>query len=142
MKIELRISPAHFGLSLILSHHQINHFYYGNGIYGVQYGFRYENDCLLNMTHVTQGGAPAPFHFIVGFSSGRCESETLVVSNSRNQTSPKPIIYVDIWIYDCWSTVNLITIHIHHYLVSLASPRFRALPPTTNTIQNKRYCSH
>ena len=30
---------------------------------------------------------------------------------SRNQTSPKPIIYVDIWIYDCWSTVNLITVH-------------------------------
>ena len=26
--------------------------------------------------------------------------ESLIVSNSRNQTSPKPIIYVDIWIYN------------------------------------------
>ena len=26
--------------------------------------------------------------------------ESLVVSNSINQTSPKPIIYVDIWIYN------------------------------------------
>lgn len=52
-------------------------------------------------------------------------------------------LYVDIWIYfyDCWSTVNPITVHIPS-LVSLASPRFRALPLTTNTIQNKRYCSH
>ena len=83
-------------------------------------------------------GAPAPFHFMV--SSGRRESETLVCLYSRNQISPKPIIYVDIWIYDCWSTVNLIT--VHEPLVSLASPRFRALPPTTNTIQSNRYCSH
>ena len=33
-------------------------------------------------------------------SSGRRASEALVMSNSRNQSSPKPIIYVDIWIYD------------------------------------------
>ena len=49
-------------------------------------------------------GAPAPFHFMV--SSGRRESETLVCLYSRNYISPKSILYVDIWIYDCWSTVN------------------------------------
>ena len=73
----------------------------------------------------------------------RRESEavsSLRITHSRRHISPKPIIYVDIWIYDCWSTVNLIT--VHEPLVSLASPRFRALPPTINTIQNKRYCSH
>ena len=90
-------------------------------------------------------GASAPFHFMVGSSSGRRESETLGslwITHSRNQTSPKPIIYVVIWIYDCWSTVN--PIKVHEPLVSLASPRFRALPPTTNitlTLSN-RYCSH
>ena len=115
-------------------------------------------------------GAPAPFHFIVGFSDRRrdrlisilykgnnpigktrvltfCrESETLgslwITRDvySRRHISPNPIIYVDIWIYNFYSTVNPIT--VHEPLVSLASPRFRALPPTTNTIQNKRYCSH
>ena len=81
-------------------------------------------------------GASAPFHFMVGSSSGRRESETLGslwITHSKNQTSPKPIIYVVIWIYDCWSTVN--PIKVHEPLVSLASPRFRALPPTTNIEQ-------
>ena len=57
------------------------------------------------------------------------ESETissLWITHSRNQTSPKPIIYINIWIYYCWSTVNLIT--IHESLVSLA---FTALPRIT-----------
>ena len=78
-------------------------------------------------------------------SSGRRESETLGslwITHSKKQTSPKPIIYVDIWIYDCWSAVNPIT--VHEPIVSLASPRFRALPPTTVIIiiQSNRYCSH
>ena len=111
-------------------------------------------------------GAPAPFHFMVGVYlvvllwvsdignnpigktrvlTFRRESEavsSLRITHSRRHISPKPIIYVDIWIYDCWSTVNLIT--VHEPLVSLASPRFRALPPTTNTTLtlSKRYCSH
>ena len=71
------------------------------------------------------------------------ESETissLWITHSRNQTSPKPIIYINIWIYYCWSTVNLIT--IHESLVSLASPRFRALPPTSVINQSNRYYSH
>ena len=77
-------------------------------------------------------GAPAPFHFMVGFRidvvnlKHSVPYESLVVYNSRNQTSPKPIIYVDIWIYDCWSTVNLIT--VHEPMVSLA---FTALPRIT-----------
>ena len=59
--------------------------------------------------------------------------ESLVVSNSRNQTSPKPIIYVVIWIYfyDGWSTVNLIT--VHEPIVSLA---FTALPRITADYQH------
>ena len=48
------------------------------------------------------------------------------MSNSRNQTSPKPIIYIDIWIYDCWSTVNPST--VHEPFISLA---FLALPRIT-----------
>lgn len=32
------------------------------------------------MARVTQGGAPAPFHFMVGVSDRRRESESLVVS--------------------------------------------------------------
>ena len=100
------------------------------------------------MTRVTQGARQRHFILWLGFRvdvvnlKHSVRYESLVVSNSRNQTSPKPIIYVDIWIYDCWSTVNLIT--VHEPLVSLASPRFRALPPTTVIIiiQSNRYCSH
>ena len=65
MKIELRISPVIF----ILSHHQINQFYYGNGIYGVQYGFRYENDRLYYMTRVSKGARQRHFIFWLGFIS-------------------------------------------------------------------------
>ena len=57
--------------------------------------------------------------------------ESLIVSNSRNQTSPKPIIYIDIWIYDCWSTVNPST--VHEPFVSLA---FLALPRITADCHN------
>ena len=51
---------------------------------------------------------------------------------SRNQTSPKPIIYVDIWIYDCWSTVNLITIHTP----LSGQPSITALPRITADYQH------
>ena len=102
--------------------------------------FRYENDCLYYMTRVTQGARQRHFILWLVFRVNvvnlkqSVPYESLVVSNSRNQTSPKPIIYVDIWIYDCWSAVNPITVHVPS-LVSLASPRFRALQPTTNIEQ-------
>ena len=72
-------------------------------------------------------GAPAPFHFVVG--GFRVDVVNLNHSwcfYSRRHISPKPIIYVDIWIYDCWSSVNPIT--VHEPLVSLA---FTALPRIT-----------
>ena len=86
------------------------------------------------MTRVTQGARQRHFILWLGVRvdvvklKHSVRYESLVVSNSRNQTSPKPIIYVDIWIYfyDGWSTVNLITVHEH--LVSLA---FTALPRIT-----------
>ena len=77
------------------------------------------------MGYVTQRGALAPFHFMVGgylvvllwlsdrrrdrltiktrVLTFRRESEilgSLRITHSRNQSSPKPIIYVDIWIYN------------------------------------------
>ena len=73
MKIRLRISIVH----LYLSHHQINHFYYGNGFYGVYFGFHYKNDRLYYMSRVTKGARQRHFIFMVGISSGRRESETL-----------------------------------------------------------------
>lgn len=68
------------------------------------------------MTRVSQGARQRHFIFMVGISDRlpyignnpigktrvlmfRRESESLVVSNSRRHISPKPIIYVDIWIY-------------------------------------------
>ena len=73
-------------------------------------------------------GAPAPFHFI-GVSSGRRESESLVASNSRRHISPKPIIYVDIWIYNF--SQPWIWLQFTNLWPAWHSPRFRALPPTT-----------
>ena len=96
------------------------------------------------MTRVTQGARQR--HFILWFRvdvvnlNQSIRYESFVVPNSRRHISPKPIIYVVIWIYDCWSTVN--PIKVHEPLVSLASPRFRALPPTTVIIQSNHYCSH
>ena len=98
------------------------------------------------MTRVTQGARQRHFILWLGVRvdvvnlKHSVRYESLVVSNSRNQSSPKPIIYVDIWIYDCWSTVNQIT--VHEPMVSLASPRFRALPPTSVINQSNRYYSH
>ena len=79
------------------------------------------------MIRVTQGARQRHFILWLGVRvdvvnlKHSVRYESLVVSNSRNQTSPKPIIYVDIWIYDCWSAVNPITVHVPS-LVSLAFP--------------------
>ena len=43
---------------------------------------------------------PEYWRFVVNLKHSVRYDESLVVSNSRNQTSPKPIIYVDIWIYN------------------------------------------
>ena len=46
-------------------------------------------------------GAPAPFHFMVGgFRVDVVNLKHSCCLYSRTQTSPKPIIYVDIWIYN------------------------------------------
>ena len=42
-------------------------------------GFHYENDRLYYMTHVTQGAHQRHFILWLGVSSGRRESESLVV---------------------------------------------------------------
>ena len=55
------------------------------------------------MTRVTQGARQRHFILWLGGSSGRRESETLgslLIIHSRRRISPKPIIYVDIWIYN------------------------------------------
>ena len=82
------------------------------------------------MTRVTQGARQRHFILWLGFRVDVVNLKHSWCLYSRRHISPKPIIYVDIWIYDCWSTVNQIT--VHEPMVSLASPRFRALPPTTN----------
>ena len=48
---------------------------------------------------------------------------------SRNQNSPNPIIYVDIWIYNF--TYPWILLQFTNIWSAWHSPRFRALPPTT-----------
>ena len=145
MKIELRISPTH--LYLVTPSSDKSFLLWKWNLWCIIWFSLWKWPFILYDSCYSRG-APAPFHFMVGISSGRCEFESLgslwITRDvySRNQTSPKPIIYVDIWIYfyGCWSTVNPIT--VHEPLVSLASPRFRALPPTTNIIQSNRYCSH
>ena len=58
------------------------------------------------MTRVSQGARQRHFILWLGVRvdvvnlKHSVRYESLVVSNSRNQTSPKPIIYVDIWIYN------------------------------------------
>ena len=61
---------------------------------------------VYTITRVTQGARQRHFILWLGFRvdvvnlKHSVRYESLVVSNSRNQTSPKPIIYVDIWIYN------------------------------------------
>ena len=103
-------------------------------------------------------GAPAPFHFMVGVSDRhsnrgnnprvlmfRRESESLIslwithgVFIRETRVHPSQL-YMLISGFIILLIVNQIT--VHEPMVSLASPRFRALPPTTNTIQSNRYCS-
>ena len=142
MKIELRISPAHLYL---VTPSDKSFLLWKWNLWCIKMIF------VMKMTVYTiwlvwlKGCASAIFILWLWVSSGRRESETLGslwITHSRNQTSPKPIIYVDIWIYDCWPTVNLITIHtalssqpgIHR-----ASAHYRRL---TNITLSKRYCSH
>ena len=141
MKIKLRISPAH----LYLVTPSNKSFLLWKRILWWIIWFSLWKWLFILYDSCYSRGVPAPFRFMVGVSSGRGESESLGslwITHSRNQTSPKPIIYVDIWIYDCWSTVNLIIIHtplsgqpgIHR-----ASAHYRRL---TNITLSKRYCSH
>ena len=137
MKIELRISPAH--LYLVTPSSDKSFLLWKRILWCIIWFSLWKWPFILYDSWYSRG-APAPFHFMV--SSGRRESETLVCLYSRNQISPKSILYVDIWIYDCWSTVNLITIHtpfsgqpgIHR-----ASAHYRRL---TNITLSKRYCFH
>ena len=129
MKIELRISPVHLYL---VTPSDKSFLLWKRNLWCIIWFSLWKWPFILYDSCVSRG-APAPFHFMVGVSDRRRESESktlgsLWITYSRNQTSPKPIIYVDIWIYfyNCWSTVNLITVHEH--IVSLA---FTALPRIT-----------
>ena len=144
MKIELRISPVH--LYLVTSSDKSFLLWKWN-LWCIIWFSLWKWPFILYDSCYSRG-APAPFHFMVGVLidvvnlKHSVRYESLVVSNSRNQTSPKPIIYVDIWIYDCWSTVNLITVHIPFSGqpgIHRASAHYRRL---TNITLSKRYCSH
>ena len=141
MKIELRISPVHLYL---VTPSDKSFLLWKWNLWCIIWFSLWKWPFILYDSCYSRG-APAPFHFMIGSSSGRRESETLGslwITHSIRHISPKPFIYVVIWIYDCWSTVN--PIKVHEPLVSLASPRSRALPPTTVIIiiQSNRYCSH
>ena len=99
MKIRLRISPVH--LYLITPSYKSFLLWKWN-LWCIIWFSLWKWPFILYDSWYSRG-APAPFHFMV--SSGRRESESetlgsLWITHSRNQTSPKPIIYVDIWIYN------------------------------------------
>ena len=99
MKIELRISPVYLYL---VTPSDKSFLLWKWNLWCIIWFSLWKWPFILYDSCVSRG-APAPFHFMVGVSSGRRESETLGslwITHSRNQTSPKPIIYVDIWIYN------------------------------------------
>ena len=144
MKIELRISPVHLYL---VTPSDKSFLLWKWNLWCIIW-FSLWKWLFILYDSCYSRGAPAPFHFMVGLFewTSWIWITRFVMNHSwclylRNQSSPKPIIYVDIWIYDCWSTVNPITVH-ENIWSAWHSPRFRALPPTTNTIQSNRYYSH
>ena len=99
MKIELRISPVHLYL---VTPSDKSFLLWKWNLWCIIWFSLWKCPFILYDSCYSRG-ASAPFHFMVGSSSGRHESETLGslwITHSRNQTSPKPIIYVDIWIYN------------------------------------------
>ena len=125
MKIELRISPVHLYL---VTPSDKSFLLWKWNLWCIIWFSLWKWPFILYDSCYSRG-APAPFHFMIGSSSGRRESETLGslwITHSIRHISPKPFIYVVIWIYDCWSTVN--PIKVHEPLVSLA---FTALPRIT-----------
>ena len=144
MKIKLRISPVH----LYLVTPSDKSFLLWKWILWCIIWFSLWKWPFILYDSCYSRGASAPFHFMVGSSSGRRESETLgslwitrgvFIRETRVHPSQ---LYMLISGFIILLIVNQIT--VHEPLVSLASPRFRALPPTTNitlTLSN-RYCSH
>ena len=99
MKIELRISPVHLYL---VTPSDKSFLLWKWNLWCIIWFSLWKWPFILYDSCYSRG-ASAPFHFMVGSSSGRRESETLGslrITHSRNQSSPKPIIYVDIWIYN------------------------------------------
>ena len=95
------------------------------------------------MTHGAQGARQRHFIFVVGgflVDVVNLKQSVRYESLIREDAFHPSQLYMSISGFIILSTVNPIT--VHEPMVSLASPRDRALPPTTNTIHNKRYCSH
>ena len=125
MKIRLRISIVHFYL-VILSDKSF--LLWKWNLWCVIWFSLWKWPFILYDSCYSRG-APAPFHFMVGGSSGRRESETLVLSffEKPDFTQANYICrYLDLFLWLCWSTVNPIT--IHEPLINLA---FTALPRIT-----------
>ena len=145
MKIELRISPAHLYL---VTPSDKSFLLWKRNLWCIiwfsiwKWPFIVYDSCYSR-------GAPAPFHFMVGFRidvvnlKHSVPYESLVVSlfEKPDFTQANYICrYLDLWLLVNRES-NFI---VHESLVSLASPRFRALPLTTVIIiiQSNRYCSH
>ena len=94
------------------------------------------------MTRVSQGARQRHFILWLGFRVDVVNLKQSVRYESliREDTFHPSQLYMLIFGFIILLIVNPIT--VHEPMVSLASPRFRALPPTTNTIQSNRYCSH
>ena len=145
MKIELRISPVHLYL---VTPSDKSFLLWKRNLWCIIW-FSLWKWAFILYDSCYQRGAGAPFHFMVGGSSGRRESETfgsLWISRAvfirETRVHPNQLymsisgfmIVGQLWIWlqftNIWSAWH--------------SPRFRALPPTTVIIiiQSNRYCSH
>ena len=113
-------------------------------------------------------GAPAPFHFMVGvfridipYIGNNPLWKTIVLTFRRNSETLGSLWWITHWVYIQETRVHPNQLYmlisgfiilliresnftVHEPIVNLASPRFRALPPTTVIIiiQSNRYCSH
>ena len=124
MKIELRISPVHLYL---VTPSDKSFLLWKWNLWCINWFSLWKWPFIL-YDSCDSRGAPAPFHFMVGVSSGRRESETvgsLWITHSRRHISPKPIIYVDIWIY------NFVNCESYYSSRTYGQPGITALPRIT-----------
>ena len=139
MKIELRISPVHLYL---VTPSDKSFLLWKWNLWCIIW-FSLWKWLFILYDSCYQRGAPAPFHFMVGVSDRRVNLKHYTRGVFIQETRLHPSqLYVDIWIYDCWSTVNPITVHIPlsgQPGIHRASAHYRRL---TNITLSKRYCSH